>query len=458
MLCNIGTGPGIGGSTIGLTTALCVLVIAATFSTGCAGLMGCGQFCNEEFWVTADASDVEKQFKRGADIFSEPQNGYVRAPLRWAAQYGDRDVIKLVLDHSEGREDGKELRSALLSEAVRYSAPDVLALFFDQGVHIYAAEDELLLHNAVASSNRPAVELLLEYGADVSRRGPAGRTPLHVAAGSARPELVELLLDRGADADIRAVSVNGDTPLHDAARGSESQHEVILALLDRGAGDDANRANDNGATPLHRAVGSPWADPKAIELLLARGADLHARTRQGETPLHVAARRAELPVIAALLELGADADIGAQSDPGDTPLHAAIMSDDPMVIALLVDWGAEVSARNDLGLTPLHTAAQYGPPPGVLLALIDYGADVNARDHGGWTPLMHAACCPARNTDLFSAGGVAAQTARSVETIQLLLANGAEVSARSYDGLTACEYAELAFDPFSGEVRPLVCQ
>ena len=71
---------------------------------------------------------------------------------------------------------------------------------------------------------------------------------------------------------------------------------------------------------------------------------------------------------------------------------------------------------------------------------------------------MHAACCPARHPDLFPAGGVAAQTARSVEIIELLLANGAEVSARSYDGLTACEYAELAFDPFSGEVRPLVCQ
>lgn len=438
-------------------SAFLVLATTTLLLTGCSGLVGCGKFCDEDFWKSADADGVEGQLKRGADIFAAPENGYVRAPLRWAAQYGDPEVINLLLVHSESREDGRELRSALMSEAVRYSAPDVLALFFDRGVHVYAQESELLLHNALIAANRPAVELLLEHGADISRRDLLGRTPLHLASGSVEPGLVEWLLDRGADADLRSINVRGDTPLHDAARGSEYQLKVMRLLVNRGAGEDVDRANDNGLTPLHWAVGNLHADPAAIEFLALQGADIHARTKRGETALHIAARRAELPVIEILLTLGADADLGAQSDPGDTPLHAAVEADDPDVITLLAHWGADVSAQNDLGLMPLHTAAKYGPPLKVLTRLIDHGADVNAVDQGGWTPLMHAACCQAWHPELLRTGGIEAQTGRSVEMIELLLAHGADPSVRSHDGLTACEYAELAFDPFKERVRPLVC-
>ena len=54
-------------------------------------------------------------------------------------------------------------------------------------------------------------------------------------------------------------------------------------------------------------------------------------------------------------------------------------------------------------------------------------------------------------------GGIEAQTARGVEMIGLLLANRAEVSARSHDGLTACAYAEPASDTFSQKIQTLVC-
>ena len=228
-------------------------------------------------------------------------------------------------------------------------------------------------------------------------------------------------------------------------------------LLDRGAAEDIDRANNDRKTPLHWAVNSLWADPLAVRFLLDRGTDIHARTKQGETPLHIAARRAEPAVIEALLERGADADLNAQSDPGETPLHAAIKSDDPEVITLLLDWGGDVSAKNDRGLTPLHTAAHYGPQPEVLVVPIRRGAHVDAGDNGGWTPLMHAACCQARHLELMRTGGVEAQTARSAEMIELLLANGAQAPARSHDGLTARDYAGLASDHFLGEASPLVC-
>ncbi len=149
-------------------------------------------------------------------------------------------------------------------------------------------------------------------------RGPTGRTPPDMAAGSAEPRLVELLLVKGADADIYAVTVGGDIPLHDAARGSESQLEVIRLLLDWGADEEIDRANNNGKTARHRAAGSPRADPAAIELLPERGADILAGTKQGETPLHAAAQYGPRPeVLLALVDHGAD--VNGRDNVGWTP-------------------------------------------------------------------------------------------------------------------------------------------
>ena len=45
--------------------------------------------------------------------------------------------------------------------------------------------------------------------------------------------------------------------------------------------------------------------------------------------------------------------------------------------------GAEISAVNDYGFTPLHLAAKYSDDLGVVQALLDSGADISARDDSG---------------------------------------------------------------------------
>ena len=99
-----------------------------------------------------------------------------------------------------------------------------------------------------------------------------------------------------------------------------------------------------------------------------------------------------LPIdVAHCLERGADA--AARDWLGNTPLHyAAEYSENPEIIITLLDRGADVAARSEVGfLTPLHVAAEYSENPEIIITLLERGADVAARDTHGNTPLHFAA-------------------------------------------------------------------
>jgi len=100
------------------------------------------------------------------------------------------------------------------------------------------------------------------------------------------------------------------------------------------------------------------------------------------TPLHLAALYCHEQVVRALIEAGADVD--AKDALGLTPLHYASCAS---VAALLLDAGADVDAAGATGLTPLHLALDRP----LARLLIARGADKNKRDACGNTPLHLAA-------------------------------------------------------------------
>jgi ankyrin repeat protein len=93
---------------------------------------------------------------------------------------------------------------------------------------IGVAEHDVLVH-AAATSNRPAIELMVRLGFPVDVRSEEfAETPLHAAAWYGRADMVALLLDHGADVNAEAGKPFGGTPLDWAERGSRDAEQDVL--------------------------------------------------------------------------------------------------------------------------------------------------------------------------------------------------------------------------------------
>jgi ankyrin repeat protein len=72
------------------------------------------------------------------------------------------------------------------------------------------------------------VEVLVDHGADLDRRGVNGWTPLHAAASTNDAELVSVLLRLGADATARTGIDDDATPLEEARRAGATAAVRLL--------------------------------------------------------------------------------------------------------------------------------------------------------------------------------------------------------------------------------------
>ncbi len=83
--------------------------------------------------------------------------------------------------------------------------------------------------------------------------------------------------------------------------------------------------------------------------------------------------------------LAAGADPTAREEDGSTPLHSAAVWGHASVVKILLDAGAKPDARSKYGCTPLHRAAGEGHAS-IVEALLAAGADPAARNEEGKTP------------------------------------------------------------------------
>jgi ankyrin repeat protein len=382
----------------------------------------------------SSASVVKLLIDNGARLDAKAKDG--RTPLSWSLHPGLYLSFSLMHNYPmitmrEDEEQKKQRREEEEQDAKDRLA--VLDLLIERGADLKEQQPDgyNTLHLAIKPSRETVgvalISRLLEKGVDVAAQTSGDRSALYMATLCRLPEVVRLLVEHGADVNQKnkqglhaGPHVHGETALHVAARNGLV--ETARLLIKGGA--DVKAVNENGFTALHYAAQKE--EVETARLLIEAGADKETVRGYGVTALHVAAMSGAVAIARLLIKAGAD--VNAVSDDGATALQDALarMNGSVEMARLLIEAGADVKTVKEDGVTALHNAATH---PGESTAIVDLlliqGADINARYGDKMATVLH---------HIAFQGNIA--------MAQLLLEQGARITATDVDGRTALDWAK----------------
>jgi ankyrin repeat protein len=317
--------------------------------------------------LVGDVTKAEKLLENGAEIHS--------SDLFTAVGKDNPEMVRWLLGHGADANVRDSYQHSVLSEAASRRANSCVKLLIEAGADIQA-EDHVRSQPISHASTSEIVRMLVEAGADINFISGGGYTLLKYAAEKLRVEIVRTLLDMGADTDAETKNYS-TTPLYVAVQ--QDDLEIVRLLLEAGANPNAQNVD----------LWFPLASAQSIEmvqLLLDYGADIHLTDEGGIDAL----QDQDDPEVAAYL-----IEAGAQVNPGKgqakAPLREAAEAGNLEMMRLLLLRGANVDQAMSWSETALMRAAQQSFVEGVRL-LLDHHANVHLKDDAhGRTALFHAA-------------------------------------------------------------------
>jgi len=368
--------------------------------------------------------------------------------LHWAVYNDDADLAARLIKAGADVNARNDYGATPLSQAAVTGNVQVIGNLLKAGADVEAAnaDGQTALMVVARTSNVEAAKLLLKRGAKVDTREQwREQTALMWAAAEAQPAMVQLLIKHGAEVNARSKQNNwerqitaeprmqarpsgGFTPLLYAARRGCAECARLLVK----AGADVNLTDPDGITPLLLATLNFSFDTAAF--LIQQGADVNKWDLWGRGPLYGAVDMNTLPIsgradrpsldqttgielIAMLLKAGANPNMQLKLFPPYRSLR-----DDRGADGLLT-----------VGTTPLLRAAKAGDVPAMRL-LLAHGAKTDLPTVNGVTPLLAAAGIGSVSLDT---RGRYKTEAQAIESVQLLLAAGADINAADRTGQTA---------------------
>ena len=315
-------------------------------------------------------------------------------------------------------------------------------LTYKADIHAKTAKEKIdALHLACAHGSLKAAKLLLARGANPQAAAPNGWTPLHSAAVNGQDAIVQLFHELGKD--LSPMCPDG-TPLDFARIHKKTTTEALLKSLG---------AKKGATLSVHLAARHGNMD--ALKTWLSNRANVHFRERKHQaTPLHWAAEADQLEAATFLLSKGAKTT--SRTDGGWTALHSAAAKGSTNVVALLLKRRVPINAISQSG-TPLDLAIGYKKEAAAGMI----------RDKGGregWQVSIHMAAAKGKAVAVqnFLRRGVKVDTVDSlhrstplhwaagagkVNTMEMLIARGATVDARSESDATPLHQAVLRDRP-----------
>lgn len=448
-----------------------LMILILIFSIGVSGCAGKQNLSLYQAVYNNDGVKASKLIAKGLDPDIVVNDDGLR-PVILAAYNGNNAILDMLLkagaDPDASMKNGScaihfaagKKDTALLETLIQYHA--------DVNIQNNAGVPPLYI--AAKENNIKAIELLLDAGANASIGKMPGQSPLNVAAYSNHTDAVEILTRHGAEYTIfDHAALNHFTHIKQLVRSPSdanllTSHKLSLLhcalknghmdmaryLISMGA--DTNQASDDGVLPIHLAA--LWKDKDMVNLLLENGADVNALQSNKMTPLHMAAAVGNSDMITFLLARGAV--INAATRTGETPLYTAASNNHPETVKRFIEKGADIEAEHN-GWTPLRIAANRGLKD-VVTALIT-APNIRIDDAEDGATALYEACYKGRRDIaeiLLNAGADpskgyngwsclhSAVQSGSLETVLLLLENGADV--RAFIPKTNIKPMDIAYD------------
>lgn len=336
-----------------------------------------GQVLGAEIHDAARAGDLPRvkallaQDPTLVDVENPPNR---KTALHYAAQFGHKEIVELLLDHNAQVSRGNIIGETPLHYAAGLESPDVVAVLLARGANVNARTTmgHTALRLATTFRRMAVVRLLVDKGADPRETLADGRTLLHDAALLGPAEAVALFVTSGVAID--AATTTGETPLLVACTGNNA--ETVKALL--GLKADPNRQDAAGRTPLVMAVRGGRSD--LITQLLDAGARVDAGTTTGRrSALHVAAAMGYGRIVDVLLAKGADRN--ARDSQGRTPADLAVLGGHPRIASTLRGGSAGPAATAPAPATAALLTRPLKPGESIVWHLGHMGWAVRTANH-----------------------------------------------------------------------------
>lgn len=220
-------------------------------------------------------SIVKLLLSRGADPNPTRNAKTEDAPLIQSALAADPESMRMLIDRGAGLKDAG---GPALAMAIAMGCPKCVDLLaaknLDKSAYTYA-----LLRSASLSGDRNTIRLLLDHGADVNAVDDLGRTALmHAVVSDVVPlDAVKLLIERGADVNARsqhAQSVDsGQTVLEIARLRGETP---VVSLLEKSGATGASRLVP--VASVQHSTTIPAAIQRSLPLLERADANFAAKS------------------------------------------------------------------------------------------------------------------------------------------------------------------------------------
>ena len=284
--------------------------------------------------------------RRSSDILTETLRVFADKKNKKAVRFGMDVVMKQLV--TEG--DIKELiqlvethGSSLVNQRDSFSMPIVVT--------------------AVIEDQYEVLEFLVSMGADLRLSDDEGWTALHAAAACGDLRAAKCIVKAAGPGVTNIRTLHGLRPI-DLAESTELSHFLLTADLNAFRSELFKIVKTQTSGSSDQAVSATCTTKEegvvvsAIMSKSYKDALRYIREKQqmlGHSLLHVAAAK-NLPKLALVLLERKLVSIDSRDHNGWTPLHTASYHNSLDVAMLLRDYGADVDAREDDGLTPLYFA------------------------------------------------------------------------------------------------------